>query len=177
MARYRRRRKRRMRRYIKGNIDLNGNLGTLAAVTGILLVPADVVEEQAFISSVKCIYSLAGITQGDNVGPIHVGIAHSDYTLSEIEAWIEQSTGWAQGDKVAQEISSRLIRRIGTFDMPDVVGDSVTLNLGKPITTKLGWGLTTGQNVVFYVYNEGSVALSTTDPNVHITGHANLWPK
>ncbi len=164
-------------RYIKGNIDLNGNLGTLAAVTGILLVPADVVEEKAWISSVRATYALAGISPVDNMGPIQVGIAHSDYTLSEIEAWIEQSTGWAEGDRVAQEISNRLIRRIGTFEMPDGPSDSVALNLGKPITTKLNWILVTGQNVVFWVYNEGSVAIATTDPNVHIVGHANLWPR
>ncbi len=166
-----------MGRYIKGNIDLNGNLGTLAGVTAILLVPADVVEEKAYISSVKCSYALQDFTGGNNIGPIQVGIAHSDYTLSEIEAWIEQSTGWAQGDKVAQEISNRLIRRVGVFEGPDDPTKAAVLNDGKPITTKLGWVLVTGQNVVFWVYNEGSGALATTDPNCHITGHANLWPR
>ncbi len=166
-----------MGRYIKGNIDLNGNLGTLAPATGILLVPADVVEERTFVSSVKCIYSLAGMTPIENTGPIHVGVAHSDYTLSEIEAWIKQSSGWAAGDKVAQEISNRLIRRIGTFDVPVSATGSVSLNDGKPITTKLNWTITTGQNVQFYVFNEGTAALATTDPNCHITGHANLWPR
>ncbi len=170
-------RRRKFRRYIRGNIDLNGNLGTLAPTTAILLIPADVVEERTLISSVINSFSLSGFTKGDNIGPLSIGIAHSDYSLAEIEAWIEQSTGWAEGDKVSQEVAKRLIRRIGVFDNPIDVGDSVSLNDGKPIKMKLNWILTTGQNVKYFIYNEGSAALATTDPNCHISGHANLWPR
>ncbi len=168
--------RRRMGRYLRGNLDVNVSLGTLAASTGILGAVSDTVEEMSLISSIVCQYALQGKTLADDQGPISVGVAHSDYTLAEIEAWIEQTTGWAMGDKVAQEISKRLIRKIGVFPEVANLGTAV-LNDGVPIKTKLNWLLTTGQNINFWFYNEGGVALATTNPNGHVVGHANLWPR
>ncbi len=167
-----------MGRYLRGNIDVNQSLGTLAGSTGILGAISDVVEEKALISSIVCTYALEGMTQGDNIGPISVGVAHSDYILSEIEAWIEQVTGWAEGDLQAREVANRLIRKIGTWPA-DPAGDlgAAVLNDGKSIKTKLNWVLTTGQNVTFFFYNEGGSPLATTNPNAHVVGHANLWPR
>ncbi len=174
MAAHRRRRK--MGRYIRGNIDLNLSLGTLAGATS-LIVPTNTLAEKAFVSSVKCLYSLAGVTPIENNGPVQVGVAHSDYTQAEIEEWIERTSSWSEGDKVAQEVSNRLIRSIGVFADGESAAGAVNLNDGKPITTKLNWTLISAQGLNFWVYNEGSVAFATTDPNCHIKGHANLWPR
>ncbi len=170
------RRRRRMGRYLRGNIDINLSVSTLAGATG-LLAATQVTDEKTLVSSVKCIYSLADVTPIVNNGPLQVGVAHSDYSLTEIEAWIEQTSSWTQGDKVAREISSRFIRSIGTWDVGEAASQAVVLNDGKPITTKLNWVLTTGQGLNFWVYNEGSAAYATTNPNAHIVGHANLWPR
>ncbi len=166
-----------MGRYIRGNIDQDFALGTLAAQTGIRTALAATVTERTLVSSIENTYALQGFTVADNVGPIVFGVSHSDYSLAEIEAWIEQTTGaWAEGDKVAQEVSNRQIRRIGSFAPPISVA-TVGINDGKPVKTKLNWILNAGQTLAFWVYNQGSVAVGTTDPDMHTTGKANLWPR
>jgi len=160
--------------YLKGNIGLDIALGTLAPDTGIL-GPTNVLNERARCTSVKNTYTLSGHTPAENEGPIMMLVAHSDYTLAEIDAWIEQTDSWAAGNKVAKEVSARLIRKIGIFPNPEIVGGAVVLNDGKPIRTKLNWQLNSGQGLNFVAYNLGSVALATTDPNVNVQGHANLW--
>ncbi len=168
-----------MGRYIKGNIDMNVELGTLAGNTGLTTQAPDTVTERALISSVVNSYILSGFTLLDNVGPVMVGVAHGDYTLAEIEEWIELQTGWAEADKVSQERARRKIRRIGVIEMVGgLTGVSRgTLNEGRPVKTKLNWILNSGQSVQFWAYNMGSAAFGSTDPNLHIQGHANLWPK
>jgi len=164
-----------MSRYVKGNVDEDFALGTLAANTAILEA-SDTVGERTRITSVDVIYTLAGMTASDNAGPIEVGFAHSDYTLAEIEEFLELTTSWNEGDLLDKEVSSRLIRRIGVFDTPATAGESYTLNDGKAIKTKLNWILNAGQGLNWFAYNQGGAALATTDPNVHIVGHANLFP-
>ncbi len=161
-------------KYVPGDIGLDRSLGTLAAKTGVETTTTTV-DEVARVSSVKCTYTLSDFTQIGNAGPILVCIAHSDYSLAEIEAWVERVTSWSSGDLIAQEVSNRRIRKIGIF--PGVPSDntSVTLNDGKPIKTKLNWRLNTGQGLKFFLYNLGTGALATTDPNVNIQGKANLW--
>ncbi len=165
-----------MGRYIKGNIDEDFALGTLAAQTGIVEA-SPTVGERTLISSVDVVYSLAGMTAGDNIGPIEVGLAHSDYSLAEIEEFLELTSGWNEGDLVSREISNRKVRRIGVFDTPASASLDATLNDGKPIKTKLNWILNAGQGLQFFCYNTGGSPLATTDPNCHIVGHANLFPK
>ncbi len=176
MAKHRKRRGRKMGRYIKGNIDINLSGGTLTGATA-LLAATQVLTEKALISSIRVLYSLADFTPQANSGPIQVGVAHSDYSLVEVEEWIELIASWSEGDKRAREISGRYIRSIGHFEGPDGSADVSVLNDGKPITTKLNWLLATGQGLNFWIYNEGSVAFATTDPNIHFVGHANLWPR
>ncbi len=169
------RRKSRQGKYLPGNVDRDIPLGTLASNTAILTALPSVTEKP-LLSSIKTTWGLAGVTPADNVGPVIVGYSHSDYTLSEVEAWIERGAGsWSQGDKIAQEISNRLIRKVGQFAIPAAVGESTTLNDGKPIKTKLRWMLITGQTINIWTYNAGSVAFSTTDPNVQVQGKANLF--
>ena len=170
-------RRRKMGRYLRGNIDLNYALGTLAGSDVLVQAVQDTVEERSYVSSVKCTYALNSFTVGDGIGPLIQGVAHSDYSDAEIEEWIELTTGWAEGDLVSREIATRKIRRIGTFPrQADNIG-TMALNGGRMITTKLGWILTTGQNVKFWTYNTGANPLATTDPDVSVAGHANLWPR
>ncbi len=164
-------RKRAMGRYIRGPIQRSVALGTLAAATGIRDAGLDAVTERTLLSSIVVRWALQGLTKADNAGPIQVGVAHSDYSLVEIEEYLELSTGWAEGDKVSQEIAKRQIRRIGTFE------ESGTLNDGKAIKTKLNWILNAGQTCAIFAYNQGGAALATTDPDVVLSGHANLWPR
>ncbi len=163
-------------RYIRGTIDENFPLGTLAATTAVLEA-TQAVAERTFISSISASYSLSGFTAADNAGPIEIGVAHSDYSLVEVEEWIERLTSWSEADLVSREVSDRKIRRIGMFDIPASVGESIALFDGIMVNTKLGWILNAGQGLNFYAYNVGSAALATSDPNVHCNGQANLWPR
>ncbi len=176
MAKGRRPRKRSMGRYVRGNIAENIALGTLAANTT-LLSATDTVNERTRVSSIVCTYSLAGFTPIENAGPILVGIAHSDYSVAEVEAWIELQTGWDEGDLGSREVANRYIRRIGQFDVPAAANQSIALNEGRPIKTKLNWILLQSQGLNFFCYNTGTAAVATTDPNVQVQGHANLWPR
>ncbi len=168
--------KRRMGRYIKGNIDLDFALGTLAPQDVVVSAIQDTVNERSLISSVVATYTLSGYTVIDNAGPIMVGVAHSDYSDAEIEAWIENSLSWDEGDLAAQEIANRKIRKIGMIPMVTSLASS-PLNDGKPIKTRLNWIVNQGQSLKFWAYNHGTAALATTDPDMHVDGHANVWPR
>ncbi len=162
-------------RYIKGNVDEGLSLGTLAGQTLVSATFDETAEERTLISSMKAVYSLANMTPGATIGPIMVGVAHSDYSDAEIEAVIEQAQSWNEGDKIGQEIAKRLVRTVGIFEVPDDAADAVVLNDGKPVYTRLGWILTTGKTLKLWSYNLGAAALATTDPTVRAQGHANLW--
>ncbi len=148
---------------------------TLAAATAVLAT-TDTVDDTTFITSLKASWSLEDFTDGAGIGPIVVGVAHSDYTLAEIEEWIELTTGWSQADMVSKEISGRRIRRVGTFATDASSGVDVSvLNDGRPIRTKLNWSLSEGQGLSLWAYNSGSNAIATTVPRVHVEGKGNLW--
>ena len=169
-------RKRRFRKYLRGSINHTLALSTLAAKTLITSLVGDVVTEKAWCSSVKLAWQVAEWTPAVGDGPIMVGVAHSDYSTAELEAWIENTSSWEEGDQVQQEIAKRKIRRVGTFTTLGDVAAQMTLNDGKPIRTKCGWMLTTGQTIRVWAYNMGTSAFSVTDPQVQCEGHANLWP-
>ncbi len=178
MARKGKPRRRSMAGYTRGNINEVMALGTLAP-NDVVTTALGAVDGRTWISSIRATWSLRGWTVIDNVGPILVGLCHGDYSDAEVEAWIEQTeaTSWTSGSLADKEISDRRIRKIGTFGQ---VGQSLgnqVLNNGRPITTKLGWKLVSGQSVRIWAYNTGSGAVATTDPDVVVDGHANLWDR
>ncbi len=109
-----------------------------------------------------------GITElAATEGPITVGFAHSDYSVTEIKECLEAQAAISKGDKVAQEQANRLVRVVGVLN-----GGDDQLNDGKPISTKLNWLITIGDLVNIFAYNDGSDAL-TTGANVTFMG--NCW--
>lgn len=170
-------RKRPYGKYLKGIIDEQMALGTLAALTLVAQPIDEVVDKKTLISSVKLVWSLKEFTPVAGAGPILIGVAHSDYTAAEIEEVIENANSWNEGDLVAQEVAKRKIRIIGSFYGAAQDLGGVVMNDGKPITTKLNWMLQEGQTLDVWAYNTGTAALSTTDPKVRAYGHANLWSR
>ncbi len=165
-----------MANYMKGNVDEILVISTLAAKTLVSAIFDDTVSERTRISSLIASYGVSLVTQGAGIGPLVVGIAHSDYTDAEIEEWIETTASWDVGDRLAtKEIAKRLIRRIGQFETPSTATRTETLNNGVPIKTKLNWTLNTGQTLRVWVYNQGTQPFATTSPEVSVQGHANLW--
>ncbi len=170
---------RKYRKYLKGKIDVANVLGTLAANTLTSATVSGSVAERTYISSVDCAWSLADLTVVVDQGPITVGIAHSDYTDAEIEAFIENSGSWNEGNLTAQEVAGRKIRIVGTFSNEGVAAEAAqtaVLNDGEIIHTKCGWIQNVGTNIASWAYNTGAQPL-TTGANVHVIGHANLWPR
>ena len=169
------RRGRKFRKYLKGQIQNSHLLTSLGAksLSGTQL--ADSVTEKAWLSSIKCEWSLANWSPGVGDGPIVCGIAHSDYTDAEIEEWIENLGSWEEQDLKQQEIARRKIRQVAVIPSPGATSAAIVLNDGKPIYTKCGWMLGTGQTLRVWTYNRGTSAL--VDGAIMDTmGHANLWP-
>ncbi len=144
-----------------------------------LLTPAsDIVVLQAMTAvavstyraiSVKVMWTLMNLTSGE--GPVTVGLAHSDYTVTEIKECLEAQAGIDPGNKVEQERANRMVRVVGSFSGG---GGGQTLNDGKPISTKLNWLIAIGRTVVMWAYNEDTATL-TTGAVLNVSG--NLWVK
>ncbi len=166
---------RRMGKYMKGRVDENLSLGTLAPVTLISDTFDEVVDEETRITSIVASWALELLTAGQ--GPIEVGYAHSDYTDAEIEEVLENTDSWTRGDKISQERAKRLVRSVGIFGSGSADGEEITLNNGLPVKTKLNWALTTGQTIKFWAFNRSGSAISTTVPVVRLQGHANLFAR
>lgn len=169
--------KRRFRKYLRGSVDESQSLGTLAANAVISTVFGDTVNERTWVSSLVARWSLSGYTKSTGDGPILVGICHSDYDAAEIEAWVENSDSWDEGNLVQQEVAKRKIRQVGIFEIPVDEASATTLNYGKMIRTKCSWMLNQGQSLKIWSYNMGTSPLATTSPVVACFGHANLWPR
>ncbi len=165
----------RMSSYLRGSVDELVSLGTLAGATLISAIFGETVEGRTRISSIEAAYSIGNVTPQNGLGPVLVGVAHSDYTDVEIEAWVETTGTWARGNMTQQEVSKRRIRKIGILDIPDSIQNTVTLNDGRPIKTKLNWQLEEGQTLRLWAYNLSGTAFATSDPVVRAQGHANLF--
>ncbi len=85
-------RKRSMKGYLKGNIDEGLALGALASRTLVGNVWDESPEQDTLISSIEVIWTLDNLRPPQ--GPILFGVAHSDYSDTEIEAVIENSGSW-----------------------------------------------------------------------------------
>ncbi len=170
-------RRRRMGKYIRGAVDESLGAAALAALDVVLAAFDQSVNERMLISSLVATYTMQGLTAATEVGPLMVGIAHSDYTAAEIEEWIETTDSWDEGNKQQQEVAGRLIRKIGIFRTMATATESTRLNDGRPIRTKLNWILLQGQSLSLWVYNLGSQPVATTTPEIDVQGHANLWPR
>ncbi len=156
-------------RLIKGTIKEELALVTLGTDTG-LLVATDVVDDTSFLLSAQCVYSMSDHAAGE--GPLVLYWCHSDYSLTEIEEYIEQQTAWAGNDEVGKEVSRRKIRQIGSFSGEGV---SETLNDGRPLKTKIGFVVHEGQGLNLCVYNEDNGANLTTGTLINVNGHC--WIK
>ncbi len=166
-----------MGRYLKGRVDETLTLSALAAATAAITDFDEVVNERTLVSSLVATWSMDDFTEGADSGPIEVGVAHNDYTGAEIEEFLENTGSWNEGAKVEQEISRRQIRAIGVFESAQQALGTTSLNEGKPLKTKLNWILNQGDTLRLWAYNRGTAAVATTVPNVHASGHANLWPR
>ncbi len=156
---------------LKGKVDKALTLGTLAASDVVKVNFNDSVDEEAWALSAELVWSLRDLTPGE--GPIIVGLAHSDYTDPEIEAFLEAAASWKRGNLTEQEIAKRKIRMVGIF--PGEVAEEV-LNDGRPIKTKLSFNLITAATVAMWAFNKSGAVL-TTGGIITAEGHVWLKPR
>ena len=161
--------KKSMKGYQKLPFDFGGAIGavTNGEVNGVDI--GDTVNDRMWLSSVKAVYGIRDFTAGE--GPITFGVAHSDYSNTEIEEAVEAVTSWDLGDLIAREQANRKVRVIGIFEIDDD-GEEV-LNDGKPVRTKLGWMLEAGDTLQYWVLAQSGTL--TTGGVLEATGHANAW--
>ena len=119
------------------------------------------------IVTIKSTWGVTGMTAGE--GPLTIGYAHPDYSVTEIKECLESQAAIDLGDKVAQERANRLVRVIGMIDAENDV-----LNDGLPVSTKLNWKMAAGETPNLFVFNESTSPL-TTGSSVKLAG--NMWIK
>lgn len=130
-------------------------LGALADDTvGSDAILASLVED-LYVISIDAQCAWGGHSIGE--GPLQVGYSHGDYTVAEIEECLDANVV-DPDDKIANEHSRRLVRRLGTFS--GVATDEV-LNDGKKIRTKLKFTIGDGKNLQFWYYNQSGAPLTT----------------
>jgi len=117
------------------------------------------------VKSVHATITAIAMTSGD--GPLTVGYAHSDYSLTEIKESLEAFAAIDQGDKVAQEQANRLVRIVGS-----IAEFSQVMNDGKPIKTKLNWLIGIGDEVNLFIFNENTASFTT---GCVVNCQGNLW--
>ncbi len=174
MAKNKPRRRKPRGRYIKGNVDENLSLGTLAS--GVLVSDTwdETVGERTLISSIDVSWSMDLLTAPQ--GPFVFGVAHSDYSDAEIQEVLDESGSWNEGNLVSREHGKRLVRKIGVMSSEQLAGTVDVLFMdGKKIKTKLNWILTTGDTLKMWILNRSATAVATTVPVLKADGHANLW--
>ncbi len=145
-------------------------LGTLADVTVIVVGSTGSADGQYRAVSLKYVWGLQDPSAAE--GPIVVGFAHSDYSVTEIKECLEAQASISQGDKVANERSNRLVRIVGIFRSS--TGVDLVLNDGRPIKTRLNWAIQIGDAVNVFAYNQSGASL-TTGAILSITGE--MWVK
>ncbi len=114
--------------------------------------------------SIDSSWAWVAATAGE--GPLTVGYAHSDYSITEIKEALEAGASISVGDKVNQEKANRLVRKVGVIN--SLLGE---LNDGAPIKTRLNWLIPIGKSVNMFAYNEG--AALTTGSSLHSSG--DMW--
>ncbi len=165
-----RRATRKRSRLLKGVVNESLALSTLANNALISSNFSDTVQERTFAISAEITWLLRDATSLE--AGIVCGLAHSDYTSAEIEAYIEATGTWDEGDLVQQEIMRRKIRTVGMYEG---VASDMPLNNGQPIKTKLGFILNQGDTLKHWAYNRSGGTLTTGSIQL-VNGHVWLRP-
>ncbi len=142
-----------------------GTLGSDIAITGGL---HGAVTAAIRIVTASITWALNDLTVSE--GPISVGYAHGDYSVTEIKECLEAQASAPGTDKIANERANRLVKIVGTFS-----GEAnQSLNFGRPIKTRLNWVIRPGVVLNSFAFNESTGVLTT---GAFVTTTGNLWVK
>lgn len=147
-------RKRRRRPIAVAKFRGEGAPGALADQTVYVWAILNAPTTGHYLISMDTLVGTKAMTAGE--GPLLVGVAHGDYTETEIKECLEQKDAFTS-DMVDKEQAGRKVREIGV--LPGIQTEEV-LNDGKMIRTKLKFFLQQGQALNAFVYNDSGAALS-----------------
>ncbi len=159
-------RPRRRRGIMVANCDHELSLGTLALNTAVIDGIQGNADRPIWFVSVDGIWSIKELTDLD--GPIVVGYAHSDYTVTEIKEFLEINAGFNFSDMLTRERQARKIRVAAVLQPSGGAETDWVANDGRPIRTKLNWGCPSGSTLNMFAYNRG--AALTTGAEVQLSG-------
>ncbi len=144
------------------SVRLNGKL-VISALPSVDLLSDNLIatsDAEYRLLSVKLVAGWSNVAVID--GGLMFGVAHSDYTDTEIEECIESTTSISPGDKIANEKANRLVRIIGMMTPAGTTGNGEAIhNDGRPTTTKLNWAIPIGKQVKMWVYNTSNAGWSS----------------
>lgn len=129
-----------------------GALGNDLVISGDLLGN---VTDKLYLISLDLVCALKNLTAGQ--GPIAVGIAHGDYSVTEILEWF-QSTGMLGGDQISIERSRRKIRDIGIFNG---LSSEESLNHGNKFRVRAKFVVEGAESVNLWALNLSDATLTT----------------
>ncbi len=113
--------------------------------------------EDFFVISADLHFEIRDGTVGE--GPLQVGLAHGDYTVTEIKECLDVDLS-NPSDKIAVERSRRLVRRAGFFQQNlSAAGEQMPQN-GEVKRYKLKWMINDGVSLDFWVHNQSGGALT-----------------
>ncbi len=121
---------------------------------------------QSYIISVDAVYGMRGHTAAE--GPIEVGYAHGDYSVTEIKEALEAGASFDPGNKVAQEQARRLVRSVGLFNG---LATDENLQDGAKIRRTIKFAISQGFNLAFWAKNKNGAPL-TTGSTIEVSGTA-----
>ncbi len=122
----------------------------LSNITGTLVDPFHAI-------SMDINWTLRGGTVGE--GPIEVGVAHGDYSTTEVSEALNagQTIVGRNVDMIEKEQARRLVRLAGAFD-GQLANDDI--NDGKMQRVKMGWTIGTGKTLNVFEINRSGSALT-----------------
>ncbi len=147
--------------------------GALAALDVSVAAITTAATDPYRLMSVDLTYKIVDLGAATDDGQ-EFGLAHSDYSDTEIEQCLESQGSIDLGDKIAQEQANRLVRSIGQMTGSPVAGGGLDFNDGRPKKTKLNWLMSTGDTLNLWIRN-GSGAAWTTGSAIVTQG--NMWIK
>ncbi len=142
--------------------------GALAANDAVVGAVMNAAVDKNRITSIDWSWAIDDMTAGE--GPVMVGVAHSDYTASEVEEAIEAGGAYDIGDKVAGEQANRLVRIIGTLS-----AEEPRLNDGRPIKTRFNWLIGIGKTLNVFIWNADGSGPLTTGSTLEVAGNTNVF--
>ncbi len=138
------------------NVNETITLGTLASGV-VVAINTDQFEREFYAISADLWWNLRGGTPGE--GPLEVGLAHGDYTVTEVKEKLDLTGMEDPSDKISQERGRRLVRRTAKFNY---IAAAETLNDGKEIRTPVRMMLAGSvATIQFWAHNLSGSPLTT----------------